>query len=311
MSGPMNGGAIQAMPGPVRAVLPDGRRRHFQHGPIDLVLEAFGPAGEVAAFHEQAWVRFRTVLGELAGELAALRAEVRAMPAVRGSTARRMAAACAPHRGAFVTPMAAVAGAVADEVLAAALAGRNLSRAYVNNGGDIALHLAPGERFRTGMVALGETPEAAGIAEIGSGDGIAGLATSGWRGRSLSLGIADSVTVLARNAAAADVAATLIANAVNVDSPAIARTPACDLDPDSDLGDRPVTVEVGALRATEIAAALAAGRAAAQSMADRGLIAAAALCLCGDAAIVAGTSPAVSRQMDVSVSGPDERAEAA
>ncbi len=311
MSGMRTPAERNAMPGAVRAVLPDGRRRHFQHGPIDLVLEAFGPADEVAAFHEQAWARFRTVLGELAGELAALRTDIRAMPVVRGSTARRMAAACAPYGGDFVTPMAVVAGAVADEVLAAALAGRRLSRAYVNNGGDIAIHLAPGERFRTGMVALGEAPEAAGIAEISSEDGIAGLATSGWRGRSLSLGIADSVTVLAGNAAAADVAATLIANAVNVDSPAVKRIPARELDPDSDLGVRPVTVEVGTLRAAEVATAMAAGRAAAQSMAGRGLIAAAALCLCGDRAVVAGTSPAVSLETDDPVSGPDERAEAA
>ena len=311
MSGPMSGGAIQAMPGPVHAILPDGRRRHFQHGPIDLVLEAFGPAGEVAAFHEQAWARFRVVLGELVGELPALRTDIAAMPAIRGSTARRMAAACAPHRGAFVTPMAAVAGAVADEVLAAALAGRSLDRAYVNNGGDIALDLAPGERFRTGMVALGDVPEAAGVTEIGSGNGIGGIATSGWRGRSLSLGIADSVTVLAETAAAADVTATLIANAVNVDSPAIARVPARDLDPDSDLGARPVTVEVGTLRATEISAALASGRAAARSMADRGLIAAAALCLCGDRAIVGGMTPAVSRETGDPISGPEMRAEAA
>ncbi|MDE0718020.1 MAG: hypothetical protein OXH64_08795, partial [Rhodospirillaceae bacterium] len=242
---------------------------------------------------------------------AALRTGISGMPAVRGSTARRMAAACAPHGGSFVTPMAAVAGAVADEVLAAGIAGRNLSRAYVNNGGDIALHLAPGERFRTGMVALGEAPEAAGIAEIGSGDGIAGLATSGWRGRSLSLGIADSVTVLAGNAAAADVAATLIANAVDIDSPAVKRIPARELDPDSDLGARPVTVDVGVLRAAEISAALAAGRAAAQSMAGRDLIAAAALCLCGDRAIVGGTSPAISRETGDPVSCPENRAEAA
>ena len=304
-----------AVPGAVRAILPDGRRRHFQHGPIDLVLGAFGPAGEVAAFHEQAWARFRTVLGELVGELAALRTGIRAGIhtglAVRGSTARRMTAACARHRDAFVTPMAAVAGAVADEVLAAALAGRRLSRAYVNNGGDIALHLAPGERFRTGVVALGEMPEAAGVTEIGSGDGIGGIATSGWRGRSLSLGIADSVTVLAETAAAADVAATLIANAVNVDSTAIARVPARDLDPDSDLGARPVTVEVGTLRTAEIATALASGRAAAQSMAGRGLIAAAALCLCGDRAVVGRMSPAVSGDTGEPVSGAGERAEAA
>ena len=300
-----------AMPGAVRAVLPDGRRRHFRHGPIDLVLEAFGPAGEVAAFHEQAWARFRAVLGELVGELEALRKDIGGSPAIRGSTARRMATACAPHCDRFVTPMAAVAGAVADEVLAAALSGRRVDRAYVNNGGDIALHLAPGEQFRTGIVALGELPEAAGVAEIGSADGIGGIATSGWRGRSLSLGIADSVTVLAGNAAAADVAATLIANAVDIDSPAVTRTPARDLDPDSDLGDRLVTVDVGDLTETEIAAALTAGRMAAQAKIDRSLIAAVSLTLRGRSAIVAKTPASVSRSRVSISSSVERRAEAA
>ena len=300
-----------AMPGPVRAILPDGRRRHFQHGPIDLVLEAFGPVAEVAAFHEQAWARFRTILGELVGELDALRTDIAGLPAVRGGTARRMAAACAPHRDRFVTPMAAVAGAVADEVLAAAIAGRGLTRAYVNNGGDIALHLALGARFRTGIVALGKMPEAAGVAEIGDEDGIGGIATSGWRGRSLSLGIADSVTVLAENAAVADVAATLIANATDVDSPAVARAPARTLDPDSDLGGRPVTVDVGDLTETEIAASLTAGRMAAQAMIDRSLIAAVSLALCGRNAIVAKTPALVSRNRAGIGRGVEERAEAA
>ena len=43
-----------------------------------------------------------------------------------------------------------------------------------------------------------------------------GIATSGWRGRSFSLGIADAVTVLAATAAEADAAATVIANAVDL-----------------------------------------------------------------------------------------------
>ena len=43
-----------------------------------------------------------------------------------------------------------------------------------------------------------------------------GIATSGWRGRSFSLGIADAVTVLAATAAEADAAATMIANAVDL-----------------------------------------------------------------------------------------------
>ncbi len=299
------------VPGAVRAVLADGKRRHFQHGPIDLVLEAFGPDAEVAAFYEGAWARFRTVLGELVGELAALRTGIADMPAVRGNTARRMAMACAPHRDSFVTPMAAVAGAVADDVLAAGVAGRSLARAYVNNGGDIAIHLAPGERFRTGMVALAEVPDAAGVFEIGSEDGVGGIATSGWRGRSLSLGIADSVTVLAENAAEADVAATLIANSVDTDSAAVIRSPASELDPDSDLGNRPVTVDVGDLTKREIATALASGRDAAQSMADRGLIAAASLTLCGSSAIAAKMPVAVSPAIEDFSSFPENRAEAA
>ena len=222
-----------------------------------------------------------------------------------------MAAACAPHRELFVTPMAAVAGAVADEVLAAGTAVRSLSRAYVNNGGDIAIHLAPGERFRTGLVTLGERPAAGGVAKIDSADGIGGIATSGWRGRSLSLGIADSVSVLAACAADADVAATLITNAVNVDSPAIVRIPARELDPDSDLGDRAVTADVGDLTIPEIEAALGAGRKAAQSMVDRRLIAAASLTLC-DRRAVASTAPAAySRLKDSLVSCVEGRAEAA
>jgi len=289
------------MPGPRRARLPDRRRWHFQHGPIDLVLQAFGPAAEAARAHEQAWARFAGILEELASELPALRQALSsgtsftgasvagaacAAPALRGAAARRMVEACAPHAHRFVTPMAAVAGAVADEILAAMLAGRTLARAYVNNGGDIALHLAPGERFRVGLVTLGAQPEAAGAAEIDSRDGVGGIASSGWRGRSLSLGIADSVTVIAASAAAADAAATLVANAVDVASPAVARVPARDLDPDSDLGARKVTVGVGRLSAQECGRALARGAAEADAMVRRGLIGAAALSLAGRRRVV-------------------------
>ncbi len=96
-------------------------------------------------------------------------------------------------------------------------------------------------------------PGLLGRAAIRAGDGIRGIATSGWRGRSHSLGIADAVTVLAATASAADAAATIIANAVDLPGhPAIARRPARALSPDSDLGTRLVTVGVGALPAAEI-----------------------------------------------------------
>lgn len=272
---------------PFAAILPDGRRRHFQHGPIDLVIEAFGPADEVEAAYAQAWQRFQSVLGELVGELPLLRRPLGARhPALEGPVARRMLAACRPHRGSYVTPMAAVAGAVADAVLAAMTQGRRLDRAYVNNGGDIALHLAPGESFTTGIVTLGELPVLDGLSGIAAADPVRGIATSGWRGRSFSLGIADSVTVLAPSAAEADVAATLIANAVDVEDPAIDRAPATDLDPDSDLGGQGVTTAVGPLAPDKVARALEAGAALAEELRHRGLIAGALLTLQGRSRIL-------------------------
>ena len=263
-------------------MLPDGRRLHLQHGPIDLIIEAFGPGSEVALAYEQAWTCFQPVLGRLVEELALLRRRIQApKPRAQGPVARRMVEAVWPHRAVFVTPMAAVAGAVADEVLAAMVASRELRKAYVNDGGDIALHLREGERFVAGIVGDLQAPAIDGAATIEAATAVRGLATSGQGGRSFSLGIADAVTVLARDAAAADAAATLVANAVNLDHRAIQRRPARELDPDSDLGDLPVTVGVASLAPAEIEAALDAGAAEASRMREAGLIEAAMLLLRG------------------------------
>jgi ApbE superfamily uncharacterized protein (UPF0280 family) len=194
-----------------------------------------------------------------------------------------MHAACVPFADRFVTPMAAVAGAVADELMATMLAAGPVRRAYVNDGGDIALHVAPGETLDIGLAGdpAGIDADLVGTARIVAGDGIAGVATSGAGGRSFSLGIAEAVTVLARDAATADVAATMVANAVDVDHPAVIRRPARSLDPDSDLGNRPVTVSVGALDTASRDLALDAGIARALEYRRRGLVAGAALTLAG------------------------------
>jgi hypothetical protein len=269
------------MTGPIRATLRDGRQ-HLQHGPIDLVIEAWGEREEVQAAYEQAWRRFQDILGTLVRELPLLRAPVgAAYPLARGPVARRMVAAVWPHREAFVTPMAAVAGAVADEMLEALCAGRTLRKAYVNDGGDIALHLSPGERLEAGIVADPRFGALSGAASVRAEDPVRGVATSGWRGRSQSLGIADAVTVLARDAAAADAAATLVANAVDIGHPAIRRLPARQVKEDSDLGDLPVTVAVGPLPPAAVDAALDSGLGAALALRARGLLHAAHLSLQG------------------------------
>lgn len=273
------------MTGPQASLLPGGRRLHLNHGPIDLIIEAYGAEKERKAAYLQATARFRTILGELVEELDELRRPAGPVPrAFRGPTARRMESAVSPHSCSFITPMAAVAGSVADEMMAAMLAGRSLDKAYINNGGDIALRLSPGSELRAAIAGTGH-----GFADrvvIRHADPVRGIATSGWRGRSFSLGIADAVTVLATNAAEADAAATVIANAVDLPGhAAIVRLPARSLSPDSDLGDRLITQGVGKLGPEDVAAALDRGWTVAEDMRDKGLVVAAALFLCGDSRI--------------------------
>jgi hypothetical protein len=182
----------------------------------------------------------------------------------------------------FLTRMAAVAGSVADTVLNAMTDGADVRRAYVNNGGDIALHLQEGESYSSAMV--GHDGRELGQIIIQSGYNVGGIATSGRHGRSLSCGIADSVTVLSSCAAKADVAATLIANAVDLAShPAITRLPANEVVDDSDLGKRPVVVGCGPLTQPDRNTALRAGHDCALTMVKQNTIHAAALFLQNDA----------------------------
>jgi ApbE superfamily uncharacterized protein (UPF0280 family) len=294
-----------------RAWLPDGRV-HFQHGPIDLVIGIDGAPQAVAAALERAWRRFEPLLGELVAELACLRRCAEPWDLPRGEVARPMHAAVLPYRPRFVTPMAAVAGAVADAIVAC-LAAPGVRRACVNNGGDLALWLAldapdyvlgvaldrrgdrpcalsgpdgrgaeaGASRNRDLVISARPAVERPASFRISAAAPWRGVATSGWRGRSLSLGIADSVTVLAADGACADAAATMIANAVDVVHPAIRRAPAASLRDGSDLGERLATVDVPALPDDAVCRALEAGCAEARRCIDAGLVGAALLALQG------------------------------
>ena len=254
------------------ALLPGGRL-HLSHGPIDLVIGADG-ARDLA--FRAGFDRFGTILSELTAELPLLRRPVGTKP--KGKIARAMYRAALPHADGLTTPMICVAGAVAAEVLSAMVDAADLTRAYVNNGGDIALHLTEGARFDVGIAGL--DGRSLGTVTIRSSDPIRGIATSGQGGRSQSLGIADSVTVLARSAAMADAAATRLGNAVDLPAhPAIRRSPANQLHDDSDLGAAPVVTHVGPLSPAEVNQALTTGATAAQGLRDRGLISGAALFL--------------------------------
>jgi uncharacterized protein len=274
---------------PQIALLPDGKRLHLQDGPIDLIVEADGSEDEMRAAYRAAAQRFVGLLDELCEELALLRqaAAPRACR-LKGAVARRMHAAVAPFAAKeFITPMAAVAGSVAEEILGAMQGAAELDRAYVNNGGDIALNLSPGTQFSVGVM---DRPDRQGVMRtmlIHAEDAVGGIATSGRHGRSFSLGIADAVTVLAKTASQADAAATIIANAVDLPGhPAVLRCPANELQVESDLGTRLVTREVGALSDRDVAKALAAGADCARHALAAGWIEGAALCLKGRIATV-------------------------
>jgi hypothetical protein len=219
-----------------------------------------------------------------------------------GPVARRMWSACQPLRdaaGGFLTPMAAVAGSVAQELIGC-YQRPGIHRAWVNNGGDIALHLATGASVRIGLWADLAGFDADALARTMAGSlrtdagfvvdhamPVRGVATSGWRGRSHSLGIADSVTVLAATAAMADAAATVIANAVTIADDRIRRAPASRLRDDSDLGDRLVTVDVPPLPAPLVQQALDGGLALARRLQAAGLVHAALLACQGSLARLA------------------------
>jgi ApbE superfamily uncharacterized protein (UPF0280 family) len=282
------------------AHLPDGRL-HLQHGPIDCLCRAWGAPDQIARAYANATETFPDILPTLCTELPILRAPLPSLPP-REDIARAMHAACVPFADRFITPMAAVAGAVADHLLAAMLRGTTLARAYVNDGGDIAFHLTAGQTLRCGLVADLAAPALDAVVSLAADQPARGIATSGRAckgqgGRSFSFGIADAVTVLATTAARADAAASVIANAVDLPGhPAIIRRPARDIDPDSDLGARDITWQVGALTAAEADAALDAGHGVAEGLRRAGLIVGAALTLGGRmrlafAPTLAGTLP--------------------
>ncbi len=247
------------------------KRKHLylQHGPIDLIVEANGDGDQTRLAYQQAIDAFDGLLTGLVKELPFLRKPVgKNSHKPLGTVAKRMYDACGHHaQHHYITPMAAVAGAVADYILEAMLIGRKLTRAYVNNGGDIALHLDETGSLKVALCNNLQQPELAATIELNNEMQVGGIATSGWHGRSFSLGIADSVTVLARSSADADAAATLIANAINLpDALCIKRLPAEQLLPDSDLGSQLVTVDVEPLMENEIKTALRRGLKCASKM---------------------------------------------
>jgi ApbE superfamily uncharacterized protein (UPF0280 family) len=145
-----------------------------------------------------------------------------------------------------LTPMAAVAGTIADAV-ADWLFDRGLTKVVVDNGGDIAIRLAAGQTATVGIRPQIDCLDISHMAHLNDHRPSWGVTTSGLGGRSFTRGIASAVTVIAVNASIADAASTAIANACFVQDPNIRQVPAEQIDPTTDLAGQLVTIGIGNL----------------------------------------------------------------
>ena len=230
--------------------LPDGRV-FVDYGPTSMVITARRQGAPAVDLAKAAFPLIQDALGEIAGALPILRqypgegdfSQLEGLPRV-------MAEAVLATGEKTLTPMAAVAGTVADAV-ADWIFAQGAEFVAVNNGGDVALRLEPGQQMRMGIL-----PDLNGsisqVVTLRAEDGIGGVCTSGLGGRSLTRGIANSVTVFSHRCALADACATHIANCSYIDSPRVHTCLAGELEPESDIAALRIVRQVEALEEREI-----------------------------------------------------------
>lgn len=167
---------------------------------------------------------------------------------------RKMVEAVKAVDEASLTPMAAVAGAVSDAIRDH-LRGEGLNLVSVNNGGDVSVFNEKGRALKIEIAHIhrdGCSPPMLIVEQLTD----FGVATSGFGGRSFTLGLADSVTVIAATGALADAAATFIGNCTNTETEQVKRRKAYEIDPLTDIPDYEVTIQIKPLNNSDIIKAL-------------------------------------------------------
>lgn len=231
-------------------VLDDGRV-FVDYGPASMVITAKCGDEWLSQLACEAFPVIEAALAEIAQALPDLRRYPKDADFSHLSGLPRVMAESALATGeGTLTPMATVAGTVADTV-ADWLFVRGADFVAVNNGGDIALRLGPGRQLRMGIL-----PDLDGgitqVVTIRAEDGIGGVCTSGLGGRSLTRGIARSVTVFSRRCAQADACATHLANCSFIQSPRVHTCRAGELEPESDIADLTIVRSVDTLTEEEV-----------------------------------------------------------
>jgi ApbE superfamily uncharacterized protein (UPF0280 family) len=170
-----------------------------------------------------------------------------------------------------LTPMAAVAGTIADGV-ATFLSRRGMTRVIVNNGGDVAIRTGEGESVKVGIRPVLSHDDIADIVTLGDERPSWGVATSGLQGRSLTRGVASAATIIAGSASLADAAATSVANASYVNDETVIQRSAEELDDQTDIPGIAVTVQAGPFTEEKKTLALSVAMKKAEAFIKKGLI---------------------------------------
>ncbi len=227
----LDGGRILAECGPMRLVIEARIGRVPQRDLcIQAASEAFALLEKIARQRQRLSRRYRNIPDDLGDDL------------VDDLALQMLKSVLAVDHD--LTPMAAVAGTIADGV-ADFLYQRGMTRVIVNNGGDIAIRIGPDEIVKTGIRADLTQSTIRDVLTIGGEQASWGIATSGLEGRSLTRGVASAATVIAINARHADAAATSIANASYIEDETVVQKPAEQLDPQTDIPGTRVTIQAG------------------------------------------------------------------
>jgi ApbE superfamily uncharacterized protein (UPF0280 family) len=244
------------------------------YGPMTLTIQAWGPDGADIDLAVRAGEFSFNILPRIASARELFRRGARPLRRpLREPILESMCQAVERVGQSDLGPMAAVAGAVADEVVGW-LVRAGAVKAIVENGGDISLYLAPDQRTVVGVRTRLENRDPAYAIELrGTRGQYWGVATSsGLGGRGLNRGLAEAAVCIASSGAAADAAATAVSNSCTVESAAITRVPAEALDPDTDIPGLLVTANIGELSEAEIDSALDSAENFARTLVDTGVI---------------------------------------
>ncbi len=180
----------------------------------------------------------------------------------------------------LVTPMVAVAGTIAELVKDKVME-LGAEKVIVNNGGDIAVGLRGKQDVSVGVVSDMGKNKIDFIKNINEKSQIRGIATSGFGGRSLTLGVASSVVVFAPFASRADACATVLANETCINDHRIHKVFAKDIDPLTDIPDLMVTKYIEPLPAGLKEKAIEQAHILAQQYIKEGVICGAVICVQG------------------------------